>query len=295
MYIATCVDGMEEICEREVDGRKAWKGRVEFEGEVKKFNSVKNIYDLWKGFKFSSQKDIIAQAKTINNEIAGTFKVVANREGEHNFSSMEIERSVGEVFHEKGFKVDLKKPRSIVFVDIKDEMCFIGLLKEFELNKRKYRFKRITPNLDCTIAYGMMKLADIKDDEIIFNPHCKDGVIAVEAALNSRGRIYCDDNSNNMRNADINIRLAEADVKYGKPEKIDKVLAILPSYIRRLNNGAVDRILDEFFEEFKDVKRMVAVCSMDIESFTKGFKTNKKLELSAGDSKYFIFVLEKTI
>ncbi|HLD02285.1 MAG TPA: hypothetical protein VJC07_01130, partial [Candidatus Nanoarchaeia archaeon] len=110
-----------------------------------------------------------------------------------------------------------------------------------------------------------------------------------------RGRIYCDDNSNNMRNADINIRLAEADVKYGKPEKIDKVLAILPSYIRRLNNGAVDRILDEFFEEFKDVKRMVAVCSMDIESFTKGFKTNKKLELSAGDSKYFIFVLEKTI
>ncbi|HLD02474.1 MAG TPA: THUMP domain-containing protein, partial [Candidatus Nanoarchaeia archaeon] len=175
MYIATCVDGMEEICEREVDGRKAWKGRVEFEGEVKKFNSVKNIYDLWKGFKFSSQKDIIAQAKTINNEIAGTFKVVANREGEHNFSSMEIERSVGEVFHEKGFKVDLKKPRSIVFVDIKDEMCFIGLLKEFELNKRKYRFKRITPNLDCTIAYGMMKLADIKDDEIIFNPHCKDG------------------------------------------------------------------------------------------------------------------------
>lgn len=295
MHIATCVDGMEEICEKEVHGKKAWKGRVEFEGHAKKFNSVKNIYELWRSFRFKNQKDIIDEAEKIDNKISGTFKAIANREGEHNFSSMEIERSVGEVFHDKGFKVDLKKPENIVFVDIKDDMCFIGLLEEAGLNKRKYRFKRINPNLDCTIAYGMTKLAEIKENEIIFNPHCKDGVIAIEAAHNSKGVIYCDDNSNNMRNADINIRLAEADVKYGKPEKIDKVIAMLPRYIRRLNKRIVDRMLGEFFEEFKDVKRIVAISGMDIENHAKGFKAIKKMELSAGDSSYFMLILEKPI
>lgn len=294
MYIATCIEGLEEIAAEELKGKKVHPGKIEFAGEIKDFSSIKDISLLWKKFKFGKLEDIAKEAEAINEKIDGSFKVFCHREGEQNFSSMEVEKQIGEIFYNKGFKVDLKKPENIIFIDIKDEMCFIGLLIRKDMNKREYRFKHLQPNLDCTIAYAMAKLAEIKENEVVSNPYCRDGVLAIEAAKISKGRVYCNDSKNNLRNAEVNVKLADVDVKSGEPEKADKVLAILPSYVRRMSENKVNFVLERFFEKHKDAKRIVAVSGMEeVSDFKRDFQLKKKLELKVGESKYFILVYEK--
>ena len=63
MNIATCIEGLEDICAKEVKGRKILPGRIEFKGKVLDFKSVINVYSLIKKFKFKSKDDIVNKIK----------------------------------------------------------------------------------------------------------------------------------------------------------------------------------------------------------------------------------------
>ena len=58
MKIASCLEGIEDITEEEVNGKKICSGRVKFEGEVKDFKSVKDVYELLLEFEFKTIEDI---------------------------------------------------------------------------------------------------------------------------------------------------------------------------------------------------------------------------------------------
>jgi thiamine biosynthesis protein ThiI len=57
---------------------------------------------------------------------ARTFAVRVRRTGKHDFTSMDLEREMGAILKERtGLKVSLKDPERTVFIEVRDEICFI--------------------------------------------------------------------------------------------------------------------------------------------------------------------------
>ncbi|MFK7827804.1 MAG: tRNA uracil 4-sulfurtransferase ThiI [Oligoflexales bacterium] len=63
--------------------------------------------------------------------VGKSFCVKARRNGTHEFSSMDIQKSLGAALNTKGLKVKLHNPEVCIFVEIKDERClfFTDIIK----------------------------------------------------------------------------------------------------------------------------------------------------------------------
>ncbi|MEA3515094.1 MAG: THUMP domain-containing protein [Nanoarchaeota archaeon] len=109
---------------------------------------------------------------------------------DNNEERTEIEAMIGEniIANTKenlGFtpKVNLNNP-DITFIGLLDKNTFY-LCIDFtgaDISKRDYRIFTHPNALKAGVAYAMLKIADIKEDEIIIDPMCGCGTIAIEAA-----------------------------------------------------------------------------------------------------------------
>lgn len=107
-----------------------------------------------------------------------------------NEERIEIEALIGENIiantkENQGFtpKVNLNNP-DITFLGMLDKNTFY-LCVDFtgtDISKRDYRIFTHPTALKAGVAYAMLKIADIKEDEIIIDPMCGCGTIAIEAA-----------------------------------------------------------------------------------------------------------------
>src|SRR3989338_5578495 len=138
MNIATCIPGLEDITVKEVKGKKIFPGRVSFSGKVKDFSSVISIYSLVKEFEFNKLDDFCKKIIDLKLKIDKSFKVVCNRQGNHNFNSSDVQKEIGIPLLKQGFQLDFKNPNTIIYVDIIDSKCFIGYLEKENLSKRYY-------------------------------------------------------------------------------------------------------------------------------------------------------------
>ncbi|MBS3107784.1 hypothetical protein J4468_02605 [Candidatus Woesearchaeota archaeon] len=193
--IGITVFGMEDIAIQEMKdfGFRAEKisgGRIEI--EVKKVEEIYAIayrtrglhliYQFLDKVNFSSLDELKICAENIDISIVGKFKVQCHRTGKHEFNSMEVEKIIGEAFYEKGHKVDLKNPETIVFADIIEGMCFFGIaVTDFTLSKRDYRIKSVQEGINAALAYCVVR-ENWNKKEILLDPFCKDGVVIIEAA-----------------------------------------------------------------------------------------------------------------
>jgi len=194
--VGTCLKGFEDIAVQEVKeiskltSKKIIDGRIEIEYKtiddiyrlIYSSRSLIKVYLLEQEFKFNKYDEIFDTFKEI--KIKGAFKVKCNREGEHDFNSLDVEKQLGEIIFEQGHKVNLKEPETIVFVDIADNNCFIGYdLYEPELCKRDYKLKSSSFSLNSCFGYCLIRLSEWNEKEVLLDPYCKDGVIVIEAAL----------------------------------------------------------------------------------------------------------------
>ncbi|MBI1969914.1 hypothetical protein HYS48_04435 [Candidatus Woesearchaeota archaeon] len=109
-----------------------------------------------------------------------SFAVRAIRVGEHDFSSHDIEETVGTCIEGK---VDLQQPAITIIVYLHGQQCYIGIdMAGFDLSKREYRIFT-NSNLKATVAYAMLRIADIQQKQTILDLFCKDGQIGIEAGL----------------------------------------------------------------------------------------------------------------
>jgi len=304
--IAICLEGIEDVVAKDVKGKKICKGRVRF--DYKKgieSRGAQATYTLLKKFSFKNKKDILNKIESINFEIPETFKVECKRKGKHTFNSFELEKDIGVVLFRKGFKVDIKNPETIVFIDIIDNTGFVGYLVNKYLCKRDYRIKIHNQSINACLAYALIKLSNW-DKGLLVDPFCKDGVICIEAALSNSGKVYgFDESKNNIRNAKINGEYAEAKVIWGnydlswlstKFEKIDCIISNVPFESKRRSEKEVREKLRELFKQVKGLlkKKMVLISRKDeiIEEESKDFRLIEKRELVKGQEKWFIFVFE---
>ncbi len=144
-----------------------------------------------------------------------SFAVVSERIGEHEYTSMDVSRILGDivikmVYEETGLKprVDLRTPDVVIYAFIRETEIFIGILLSgpHSLHRRGYRIYNHPAALKPTLAYAMLRFSGTKDKQVIIDPMCGGGTIPIEAALlHEDAEIYCYDiNPRHIRGAKQN-------------------------------------------------------------------------------------------
>ncbi len=194
-YVAVTVNGIEDVASIEIkeilnsQAKKVVDGRLLFTAEtvdelIYSARSIDRIYELVTDFKFKSLDDIKQNVQRLHFEINEPFMVVCKRTGKHLFNSQDVAKAVGKIVYDQGNSVSLKEPASVIYVDIIDNLCLIGIdLTKKELHKRSYRVKAHHQSINPCVAYSLLRLAEWNASKILLDPFCKDGVIAIEAAL----------------------------------------------------------------------------------------------------------------
>lgn len=279
--------------------------------KLKQLRSINKIYILIKKFKFKNKKDIINQKLDIKKYLKHSFVVRCKRKGNHDFNSIEIEKLVGEqIYNKYKIKVDFKSPETIVYVDILDDNCLIGIDQTpANLTKRDYKVKTTSQTLNSCIAYSLNKFANWKPNETLLDPFCGSGDIVIEAALstNKKTKIYAIDRNtkpieinSKLAKLKINIQKAELDWldTYFKKNSVDKIITS-PPIITELNEKEILPEYKEFFNQvnyiLKGTLTIITIKPEYILNFAKEykFKLIKEHNIKLGDLNYKVLILKK--
>jgi len=120
-----------------------------------------------------------------------SFRVTCRRHGEHEFTSMDVQRKAGQALVDRyGLKVDLENFQANGFLEIVGNTCFVGLFRN-EYASGRYIVFNHPAALRPSVAYGMVRIASPKPGMTFLDPMCGGGIIPIEAAISTRGvKIY---------------------------------------------------------------------------------------------------------
>lgn len=119
-----------------------------------------------------------------------TFEVRTNREGEHNFTSMDVNRYVGQAVIESyledtghRLKVNLEEPDVSIKCWVHNDYFLIGIDTTGDsLHRRDYRVYQHHAPLKSTIAAAMIMWSGWQKNKILCDPFCGSGTILIEGA-----------------------------------------------------------------------------------------------------------------
>lgn len=194
-YVAATVRGIEDMAKLEInelikaDCENIAPGRLKFsatEDKVKELiymtKSLNRVYKLEAMFTFKSKDDLVKNCPDI--KIKGTFKAKCARYGLQDFNSLDVEKAIGEKYFNKGHKVDLDKPDTIIYIELIGNLCLVGIdVTRKDMQKREYRLKINNQSPNALLAYAILRMSGWNKSMALLDPFCKDGVIPIEAAL----------------------------------------------------------------------------------------------------------------
>lgn len=297
--IATSIQGLEEVTIKEVKELIKSKAKITIPTKVeftttkknyKKFmeytRSSLNSYHLLKKLTFKDINDIKKEIKYIKFNIKNTFAVRCKRIGVHKFNSLDVEKAVGNIINKK---VNLENPETLIYIDIIDNNCFIGIDFSGKI-KRNYRIRLTPKSITPQVAYSLLKISDYKKEDVLLDIFSKSGEISIEAALymlkiknkqdspyknptksNKKERklkIYAVDiQPNYTRNILINSKIAKVDdliniqkldinwldTRFRK-NYIDKAIAIPPYPSKKMHEKEIKEIIEIYKELFNQLK-----------------------------------------
>lgn len=120
-----------------------------------------------------------------------TFKVECERTGEHEFTSFDVEMTLGRIIIENIEKSEDYKPKASmdnpdikVFAYIIDDNCVFGIdYCGFDTSKRDYHIFISKTSIKGTVAAALVLYAKVPSKKVILDPFSCSGTIAIEAAL----------------------------------------------------------------------------------------------------------------
>ncbi len=269
-YIAICARGLEDITQLEiqellkVNSKVAAPGRVLFESkDIEKF--ISKTQSVIKVYEFKQECEYLEDVKDF--EVESPFRVSSSVFDNDEFISKDVESRVG--FKFKG-NVDLKNPKTIVFVDIVGRKIFVGIDKTPELlSKREYRVKINNQSINACISYALVRLSGYNGKKVLLDPFSKDGVFIIEAARYKKGKIFALDGLfPNVRAVEVNSQLAGVrkeinisrietqwlDTKFGKSE-IDLVVSAVPYPSKTNPEKDVLKLYKELFHQLEFIMK----------------------------------------
>ena len=144
-----------------------------------KFSDIEEIYRIAKNLDYTQW---LSPDKT--------FEVRTNREGEHDFTSMDVNRYVGQAVIESymedtghRLKVNLEEPDVSIKCWVQNDYFLIGIDTTGDsLHQRDYRVYQHHAPLRSTIAAAMIMWSGWKKNKMLCDPFCGSGTILIEAA-----------------------------------------------------------------------------------------------------------------
>ena len=307
-YIAYTLKGLEGTTSWEVSGKKSCEKHVLFTKKKKYVKSALFSYEFVESIRFTGLEDLTDKIKKIKLKIIGKFKVDCIKENNKRLTSQEIKVRIGEIFYNRCFKVDLKNPETIIFLDINNNECFIGRNPVYY--KRNYKVRSGRDSINPVIGYSLLKAAGFKTNEILLDPFCSDGVILIEAGLMKGRKLY--GFSEDIKNARINSKIAKVKIEFStneidwldtlfKKESVDKIVTKTPFVSKTKTEEVVGRLTKEFFYQAKYIlkkKGLIVTLSPRtelLERYSKefGFKEKKETEIHVGDMLYKVYIFKK--
>ncbi|MEM4336949.1 MAG: THUMP domain-containing protein [Candidatus Woesearchaeota archaeon] len=148
--------------------------------------SFTRVIELFGSFDFRNIDDI--KNKLLKSEVknfkAESFAARCIKESS-NISSLDIEKIFGEYFNKKfKVRVNLENPQKTILIFVFENQLYFGLdYAGFDLNKRDYRIFLHPAAIRGDVAYSMLRMADYRPTDVLLDPFCGSGTIAIEAAL----------------------------------------------------------------------------------------------------------------
>ncbi len=201
--LATTVPGLEEQAIQEVEelisirAEKVWGGALLLECSerdifllnyrakllsrvvvllaLEEFESLSDIYRIARGLDYA---EYISEGQS--------FAVRCKRQGEHDFTSMDVNSIVGKAVldsHPGEIKVNLNAPDVIVRCYVRGNRFMLGIdtTGEKALYKRGYRVYNHPASLNPAIAHAMVRLSGFSEKDTFIDPFCGGGTICIEA------------------------------------------------------------------------------------------------------------------
>jgi len=117
-------------------------------------------------------------------ETADTFRVTTVRQGDHDFTSIDVQQYAGGAVDARyDAAVDLEDYDVEVRVDVHDDRCLVSVQHTREaLSRRQARLFQPTAALKPNVAYALLRLAHLDDSpDVVLDPFCGSGTILWEA------------------------------------------------------------------------------------------------------------------
>lgn len=164
-----------------------------------KSQSVEKILLLFNFFNFNDNNDLNNKIKDAIKKIkfddwldkSTTFRVTCKKVDNETLSSEEIARDIGALIIEiikknKKYKqkVELDIPDITFLIFINKSIAYFGIdFSGRDLHKREYKLFAHPNSLRSAIAYSLIRIAELKPNELLLDPFCHSGEIPIEAAL----------------------------------------------------------------------------------------------------------------
>lgn len=226
-----------------------------------KSQTVNTALLFLKSFRFESEKALIKKIressfKDVNKHLLSSYKVVCERQGTHDFTSVELEKKIYDTIQSNiEAQADVRNPHAKLTVLIRDDEVVFGInLSTEELTKRNYKIFNNSRDLRATIAASFLIFSGFSGEKTVFNPYSLGGTLVIEAALkaaNKSVRYYTKDVLERIRLKGVETRsvMDEEDEKIkeeieGSLHSFDKNFRNLSSQKKNSKIAGVDKIID---------------------------------------------------
>jgi len=155
--------------------------------ELFELATVHHVLELRHDAPAATLDDIRAAAREValpELEHAASFRVTTERRGQHDFSTIDVQRAAGAVLHERfGTPVDLEQPALEIRVDLHGDHVAIGLRRTSRpLDARIRRSRPLRSALKPTLAAALIRLAGAhRGGGRLIDPMCGAATIPLEA------------------------------------------------------------------------------------------------------------------
>ncbi len=197
VFLLTTHPGLEEtvIDEAGLLGMHAWKGRlkghVQSSAEPSLLARLRSIHHLirvhWEGVFDTTLHDLLERLAACDFPLReGTFRVSAERDGMHDFTSMDVQREAGRLLLEKhpAWQVNLSAYDLDVYIRIQDDYLLIGeRLTRKSLGRRYEKAYWGRASLQPPVAYALVHHASryAKRVRRVLDPVVGSGTLLFEA------------------------------------------------------------------------------------------------------------------
>jgi tRNA (guanine10-N2)-dimethyltransferase len=185
---------------------------AELIGEITDRIALSHVVIEVYGITDANMDDIEKIASKVSSLISGSYAVSAKIWDNSNFTSLELERSLGSMINRESLWVDLKRPDTKIRLYIIGRTCIIG--KIIHIRRKKEFNERLPHNrpffspgvLKPKIARALVNLSRIKPPERILDPFAGTGGVLLEAGLMGISVLGIDIQERMIRGAKKNLK-----------------------------------------------------------------------------------------